>query len=53
MSNKQQNDKDQKFNLGQREASLEKGKDAKLSHMGERSKTAGQHSKEADADRKR
>jgi hypothetical protein len=49
MTNKQQNDKDQKFNLGQREASLEKDKDGKLSHMGEQAKTAGQHSKEADA----
>ena len=53
MTNKQQNDKDQKFNLGQREASLEKDKDAKLSQMGEPSKTAGQHSKKADASRKR
>jgi len=55
MKNKQQHDSDseQKFNLGQREASLEKDKDAKLSHMGERSTTAGQHSKEANADRKR
>jgi hypothetical protein len=52
-TNKQQNDKDQKFNLGQREASLEKDNDAKLSQMGEQSKTAGQHSKEADASRKR
>ncbi len=53
MTNKQHNDKDQKFNLGQREASLEKDKDGKLSHMGEQSKTAGQHSKETDASRKR
>jgi len=53
MKNKQQHDTDteQKFNLGQREASLEKDKDAKLSHMGEGSKTPGQHNKEADRKR--
>ncbi|MBV8747491.1 MAG: hypothetical protein JO134_20875 [Xanthobacteraceae bacterium] len=55
MKKKQRHDShgDQKFNLGQHEASLEKDKDAKLSQMGERSKPAGRQSHEAEADRKR
>ncbi len=53
MKNKQQHESEQKFNLGQHEASQEKEKDAKLGQMGERSKAAGRHSKPADADRKR
>jgi hypothetical protein len=53
MTNKQQHhgDREQKFNLGQREAALEKDKDSKLSHMGEQSKTPGRHGNEADRKR--